>query len=72
MIRHFTKHVINEHETYLGANVIKYTKNANIFKNSINLFKTLESGSLSARGTFLGHNVRIIVDATTRLLLSFC
>ena len=72
MIRHFNKHVVKEGHTYLGINVIKYTKNANKFKSTISTFKTLESGSLSARGVFLGNKVRVIIDPLSKLLLSFC
>lgn len=72
MIRHFNKHVINEGETYLGTNVIKYTKNAKAFRNSISVFETLQSGSLSARGLYMGNKVRVIIDAISKLLLSFC
>ena len=53
MIRHFKKHVIKEGHKYLENNVINYTKNANKFKKTISTFRTLESGSLSARGVFL-------------------
>ena len=72
MIRHFNKHVVGEGHKYLGNNVINYTKNANKFKNTISAFKTLESGSLSARGVYLGNKVRVIIDPLSKLLLSFC
>jgi hypothetical protein len=72
MIRHFNKHVVKEGHTYLGNNVIKYTRNANKFKSTISTFKTLESGSLSARGVFLENKVRVIIDPISKLLLSFC
>ena len=72
MIRHFNKHVVGEGHKYLGNNVINYTKNENKFKNTISAFKTLESGSLSARGVYLGNKVRVIIDPLSKLLLSFC
>lgn len=72
MIRHFQKHVVEEGHKYLGKNVIQYTKNANMFKNTVGSFKLLESGSLSARGLLAGNKVRVIVEAITELLLSFC
>ena len=72
MIRHFNKHVVGEGHKYLGNNVINYTKNANKFKNTISAFKTLQSGSLSARGVYLGNKVRVIIDPLSKLLLSFC
>jgi hypothetical protein len=72
MIRHFNKHVVGEGHQYLGNNVINYTRNANKFKNTISAFKTLESGSLSARGVYLGNKVSVIIDPLSKLLLSFC
>ena len=72
MIRHFNKHVVEEGHKYLGNNVINYTRNANKFKNTISVFKTLKSGSLSARGVYLGNKVRVIIDPLSKLLLSFC
>ena len=72
MIRHYSKHVVGEGHKYLGKNVIKYTKNANAFKRSATSFRILQSGSLSAKGIYMGNKVRVIFEAGSKLLLSFC
>lgn len=57
MIHHFNKHVIGEGHSYLGKNVIQYTKNAsNFFKNNSSLLKLASSGNYVIRASFAGHS----------------
>ncbi|MDE6241815.1 MAG: hypothetical protein K2M08_05310 [Anaeroplasmataceae bacterium] len=57
MIHHFNKHVIGDGHSYLGKNVIQYTKNAsNFFKSNSALMKLTSSGNYVIRASFAGHS----------------
>lgn len=71
MISHFEKHVINERHSYLGKNVIQYTRNARAFLNAnSSLLKLTSSGNYVLRGIYAGFEVGGFFDAAG-LIYSF-
>jgi hypothetical protein len=71
MIHHFDKHVIKEGHSYLGRNVIQYTRNARAFFNANQSSMTLtSSGNYIVRGIYLGYKVGGIF-AGSGLIYSF-
>lgn len=58
MIEHFGKHVVKEGHSYLGRNVIQYTRNARTFYNAnTTLLKLTSSGNYVIRGIYAGYKV---------------
>jgi hypothetical protein len=58
MISHFESHVIKEGHSYLGKNVIQYTRNARTFYNAnTSLLKLTSSGNYMIRGFYTGYKV---------------
>ncbi len=56
MIKHFEKHVIKDEHSYLGKNVIQYTRNAKTFFNTNHgIMKLTKSGNYVIRGIFEGY-----------------
>jgi len=56
MTLHFNKHVIKEGHTFLGKNVIEYTKNAKqFFEMNSHMMKLTKSGNYVIRAMFNGY-----------------